>query len=238
MITAEHITFYRKSFNRRHSFSLSGINFSLEDGYIMTLLGENGAGKTTLLSLLYGLAEPTEGNVLWEGKNIFTNLLQYRREAAFVGENNGMFPKLAMEENIRILSHLYPDFSYETWNTYRMNFDIPKAACPIEELSTGQQKKLALAFALARHPKLLLLDEPTANLDPIFRVDFMQMLQEHVAEEGISVIISTHILSDVNEITDYVMLLKQGKMLLFKDRESIMEQYETYELSNLIRKGN
>ncbi len=222
MIKAENIGLTRRRKGIKKPFAIKGVDFTLEDGFIMAALGENGAGKSTLLSMLYGLLKPEQGMILWNGEDIFADLKAVRQDIAYVGENTEFFQLADVKENISLLSDLYENFSMERLNEYFEIFDIKESMLEhkLDELSTGQQKQIQLAFALARSPKLLLLDEPMANMDPVFRVDFMELLQRQV-EKGSSVIFSTHILSDLEDIADYFLYIENGMMKEYKDRETI-----------------
>ncbi len=219
----------RNYLGNKTKFQIQNISFELEQGYFMCLLGENGSGKSTLLRLLYGVHVPENGQVLWEGKDVNEDRVLARQKVAYVGEEELFFENRSIEENIQVLQGLYPEFEMELFYNYLKKFELDRDVVKkkITEFSTGQKKQIQLAFVLARKPKLLLLDEPMANLDPVFRVEFMDLLQNLIAKEEISVILSTHILEDVDELFDYVGVLKQGKMKLFGDRESILEQKDS-----------
>lgn len=226
----------RSQMGNRTKFTIRNVDFSLEPGYVMCLLGKNGSGKTTLLQLLYGIMPADEGNVSWCGTDIFENSGMVRQEVAYVGDESGFFENRTVRENVELLSLLYHHFSYDKWDKYVKLFgiDVISEEQKFNDYSTGQKRQIQLAFALARNPKLLLLDEPAANLDPVFRVEFMELLQQLVATEDISIIISTHILDDVEEIADYIGILHDGEMVLFGDRESILEQKKKETLDKLL----
>ncbi len=209
-----------KSKNPERAFRLRDISFSLEQGYIMGLFGENGAGKSSLLRLLYGMEVPEMGHVCWKGQDVTENIATIRQDIAYVGEEYEFISKAGIRENVELLQSLYIGFSQESWEKYLALFELDGLKDKKEkELSLGQQKKLQIAFALARHPKLLLLDEPTASLDPVFRVELMALLQQVVAEEEMSILISTHIPGDVEDIMDYLLVLQDGRMVFCGKRD-------------------
>lgn len=226
----------RSQMGNRTKFIVQNVNFSLEPGYLMCLLGKNGSGKSTLLQLLYGIMPVDQGSVSWFGKKTYDNAELVRQEVAYVGEETGFFESRTIRENVEILSLLYIEFKYDKWNDYLKQFGLKNISETqrFSEFSTGQKRQIQLAFALARSPKLLLLDEPTANLDPVFRVEFMELLQHLMAIEETSIIISTHILDDVEEIADYIGVMRDGEMVLFGDRESVLEQQEKDTLEELL----
>lgn len=213
-----------KSKNLEKAFRLRGINFSLEQGYIMGLFGENGAGKSSLLRLLYGMEVPEMGHICWKGQDVTEDIADIRQDIAYVGEEYGFVSWAGVRENVELLHHLYPGFSQESWKNYLALFELENLEQKKEtEFSLGQKKKLQIAFALARHPKLLLLDEPTASLDPVFRVELMSLLQQLVAKEEMGILISTHIPGDVEDIMDYLLVLQEGKMVFCGERDEWKE---------------
>lgn len=217
-------------------FKISNVNFTLEPGYIMCLLGKNGSGKSTLLQLLYGMQPVDQGSIQWHEQEVHSNSSLIRQDVAYIGEDTGFFKYRTIQENIEILGVLYPKFDYEEWKGYLKQFGlkyITKEQTFIE-LSTGQRRLIQLAFALARSPKLLLLDEPTANLDPVFRIELMDLLQKRIETQSMSVIISTHIMDEIEEITDYIGVMCKGEMVLFGDRESVLEQKNIASLDKLL----
>lgn len=226
----------RSQMGNKTKFVVKNVNFSLEPGYFMCLLGKNGSGKSTLMKLLYGIMPVEQGSVSWCGYNVYQESERIRQEVAYVGEESGFFESKNIQENLELLSLLYPTFQYEKWENYKKQFDLEQINMNQEfrELSTGQKRQIQLAFALARSPRLLLLDEPTANLDPIFRLEFMELLQKLIATEEISVIISTHILDEVEDIADYIGVMNEGEMVLFGDRESVITECRVDTIDKLI----
>lgn len=219
----------RNQFGAKTGFAISNIDFELEDGYLMGLLGKNGAGKSTLLRLLYGVLPPDSGSVWWNGRNMSEYKQDIRQEIAYVGDLEAFLPEHSMEVNVDFLGKLYRSFSMERFQKYLDIFELETGVLKkeLEELSAGQQMRLQLAFAFSRKPKLLLLDEPTTNLDPVFRVDFMELLQKIIATEQSSIILSTHILEDMEDIVDYIGVMEQGALIKFGNREEVMKEHET-----------
>ena len=219
------------------SFSINNINFKLEDGYIMSLLGKNGSGKTTLLSLIYGALSPNSGEVVWNGKKInIDNRYDFRNDVAYIGDMDWCFGTKSINENVKMLKLLYKNFDETIFEEYIEYFDLNDVEREKDyaDLSTGKMMQFQIAFALARKPKLLLMDEPMANLDPVIKVDLMEMLQQKVMQENMSIIISTHLVEDISDMTDYIGILDDGNMKEFGDREKIFEKYEDEDLRKLL----
>lgn len=215
-------------------FALKNISFTLEKGYIMGVLGKNGSGKSSLLRLLYGIERPDSGSVTWNGQDIFSDLYAFRQKTAYITPDSGFFHYRSLGENVEMLGHLYDGFDRKLLKQYLEQYGLEQKMNSLYSmLSTGEQRKFQLAFAMAHQPELLILDELTANMDSVFRTELMEELQELVAKEETSVILSTHIFSDINDIVDYVAILKEGELVVFGDRETVLEQEGSMELEDL-----
>lgn len=226
MLQAENLSYrVRTRMGKRTGFEITNVNFRLEEGYLMVLLGKNGSGKTTLLRLLFGLYQPDTGTVMWNGREFLRAgeiaKSDMRKEIAYVGEEDIFFRQKSIRENAEYFGDFYPRFTFKAFEQILREFeaDTKLLEKTLEEVSTGEKKQVQLAFALARRPKCLLLDEPGANLDAVFRVSLMERLQKQIAEDELSVILSTHILEDVEDIADYVAVMEEGNMNFFGDRE-------------------
>ena len=204
-------------------FSLKDISFSLPEGYILGLIGRNGAGKTTLMNCIIG-AISYKGNIYVDGA---VNTLHERaatEKIGFIIEDGPFLKKKTLGENGELLGMLYNDWNEEKFYDYLKKMELHYDQV-YEELSKGMETKFQLAFALAHSPKLLILDEPTGGLDPVFRRSFLKILQNVVNEEMVSVIISTHLTTDLDKIADYVMLLDEGKIVFYEDKETLLDKY-------------
>lgn len=225
MIEVKQLFITVSSGRKAKPFSVKDVSFSLEQGYFMGLLGKNGSGKTTLLRMLGGVLEPDSGEVyIREGKEgskvCSLSDIRYKEEIAYVEAENGMFRYGTVKEHIKWQSMFFPSLDKKLLEEYLLRLDFSKRDLVnvVEHLSQGAQLKLKLALAMARRPKLLLLDEPTANMDPVVCVKLMELLQEQLIG-GTSIIMSSHILSDMEDIMDYVGVMKQGELVWFSDRE-------------------
>lgn len=204
-------------------FSLKNISFALPKGYILGLIGKNGAGKTTLMNCIMGVIE-YKGKISVEGA---VNTLHKRaatEKIGFIVEEAPFFRKESLRKNGELLGVLYDNWDEKKFfaylNKFGLYYDIS-----YEELSKGMETKFQLAFALAHSPRLLILDEPTGGLDPVFRRSFLKILQETVNDEMLSVIISTHLTTDLDKVADYVMLLDEGEIVFYEDKETLIDKY-------------
>lgn len=241
MIEVCNVSYKAKGKKTKNNFSLNNIHFALEDGYMMGLFGRNGAGKTTLLQTIYGMITPGEGEIRWkfdqEKKRLNQkNLFLFHRQAAYVGEEEWCFSSWSMRKNRELFARLYPQFDEQIYNRYLSIFSLS----PEEEqktytnLSMGQRMLFQMAFVLARKPRLLLLDEPMANLDPVVKTDLMEALHKCVMYDGMGIILSTHLVDDISDLVDYIGILDQGRLTDFGDRESVLQRYGSDNLRNML----
>lgn len=205
-------------------FSIQDVSFSLERGYIMGLVGPNGAGKSTLFHLLFNHYRHYDGDIFVDGLSAKTNDLIVKDRIGFISEANPFFTQFDAITNANLYAPLYTTFDFDLFKDKLRSFEIPYSGKSLSTFSKGTKVKFQLAFALAHHPELYIMDEPTAGLDPVFRRDFLKMLQEIVASEEASIVISTHITTDLDKIADYIGYLEHGKLLRFEDRERLEEQ--------------
>ena len=219
---------------KEEDFELYNINFTLEQGFLMGLLGLNGSGKSTLMNLILGVYTPDKGSITLDGKQVSRETMQ---QIACVSDDAEFLRNRTLEENANLFGELYEQYSKERMLAYLETFDISmwdwRDKC-YGELSTGQKRKFQIAFALSYQPKFLLLDEPTANLDPHDRVELLELLQGLLAEEDIGVIMSTHLTRDLDRIADYICVLDKGEQRIYTDREKLVDQYGEIELSQLL----
>ena len=204
-------------------FSLKDISFSLPEGYILGLIGRNGAGKTTLMNCIIG-AIPYKGNIYVDGAINTLHERSATEKVGFIIEDGPFLKKETLGRNGELLGALYNEWNEDKFYDYLKKMELHYDQV-YEELSKGMETKFQLAFALAHSPKLLILDEPTGGLDPVFRRNFLKILQDVVNEEMVSAIISTHLTTDLDKIADYVMLLDDGEMVFFEDKENLMDKY-------------
>ena len=206
------------------NFSLQDISLEAEPGYIYTIIGENGSGKTTLLKLIYGMLTPKSGEVIWNDKRITSKTLsKYHQEVAYVG-TEWCVGAYSIIQNKDMFSVLYPNFDEEYFEELIKKSDLEEVKDKAyDTLSRGQKVKAEIAFNMAKKPKFLILDEPLANLDPIFKVDILELIQRAVADDGMGVMMSTNLLDEIKNITDYAGIMKDGRMEKWGTNEDILQ---------------
>ena len=205
------------------SFSLKNITFNLPAGYICGLIGENGSGKTTLINILSGLYS-YDGKVRISGRDYCNHEYDIKQDIGVVVHGDIFEAKESLISNANYFGRFYKKYSKNLLENYLERFNLNDKK-KYKELSKGEKLKFALAFALAHEPRLLLLDEPGANFDIEFRKEFNSLLREFIVDGTRSVILSTHIISDVETFADYILFLKNGEQVLFGDVETIREKY-------------
>ena len=205
------------------SFSLKNITFNLPAGYICGLIGENGSGKTTLINILSGLYS-YDGKIRISGRDYCNHEYDIKQDIGVVVHGDIFEAQESLISNANYYGRFYKKYSKNLLENYLERFNLNDKK-KYKELSKGEKLKFALAFALAHEPRLLLLDEPGANFDIEFRKEFNSLLREFIIDGTRSVILSTHIISDVEKFADYILFLKNGEQVLFGDVETIREKY-------------
>ncbi|WP_406861793.1 ABC transporter ATP-binding protein [Streptomyces sp. HUAS MG47] len=191
-------------YNRRRGWALQDCGFALPAGRICALVGHNGAGKSTLLALAAGLLRPTEGRITAPA----------RERLAYVAQDKPLYGQLTVDETLRMGAELNPG----RWDAALAARLVASGPLPgdakVRSLSGGQRTRLALALALGKRPELLLLDEPMADLDPLARRELMGALMADAAEHGTSVVMSSHILTELEGACDHLLLVHGGRVRL------------------------
>lgn len=205
-------------------FQLSDVSFSLDKGYILGVIGKNGAGKTTLMRVLLGVYTKSQGEIYIDSNRYGKNNIKLRQRIGYISEEDRFIRGKSLIENAKLFGGFYEQFDMEYFKELLQRYNIDENKTP-EQLSKGMKTKFQLAFTLAHHPKLLLLDEPTGGLDPLFRQEFLTILQGLVEEENMGVIISTHITADLDKIADYILILNKGNVISLTSKEELMDKY-------------
>lgn len=199
-------------------FSLGPINIQIPSGSIIGLIGENGAGKTTLIKSILNIIKVDQGEIIIHGSN-------EQKEEIGVVLDNMFFPEILTPKDIHsIMKDIYKTWDKDLYEHYLKKFQLPTNK-PIKTLSKGMHKKLEIATALSHHPKLLILDEPTSGLDPIIRHEILDIFLDFIQKEDHTILISTHITTDLETIADQIIFLKDGKIALNEMKDEILDQY-------------
>jgi ABC-2 type transport system ATP-binding protein len=207
------------------SFELNIPKLCLERGVVLGLVGQNGAGKSTLINLLINLIYPDNGEICLLGMRQPQDELPIKRLLGYVSENPLFYEEMTVGLLARVVSSFYPDWDNAIYRKYLKAFDLsPKKR--VRQLSKGMKVKLAITLALSHQPQLLILDEPTSGIDPVMRKELLQEILKVIQDEQRTVLFSSHITQDVEQIADYVAILEAGQMVEFDDRESLLGRWQ------------
>lgn len=201
--------------------ALDRLNLHLEDQRIHGLLGRNGAGKTTLLRMIGNLIQPSDGQLLWEGKPLWEN--PQAQQQIFLSTERSWFSELNANEIVRWMKRSYPNFSSEQFFAWAKRFEL-NCKTPNLKLSTGYRSVLRALLALSVHTPLLLLDEPTLGMDAFHRELFYKLLIESYTESPSCILLSTHLISEVEGLLKRVTIIDHGKLLVDEEVETLLEQ--------------
>lgn len=210
--------------NYGDKFTLGEINLDIPSGIIIGLIGENGAGKTTLIKSILNIISSDKGNIKIFEKDIKINESEIKENIGVVLDNM-FFPELLMPKDINsIMKDVYKNWDEQLFNKYLSEFKL-KNNQSIKSMSKGMRKKLEIATALSHHPKLLILDEPTSGLDPVVRNEVLDIFLDFIQDEEHTILLSTHITSDLEHIADKIIFINQGKVVLDQSRDDLLDNY-------------
>ncbi len=208
---------------RRRTWALRDCSLAVPEGHVVALVGPNGAGKTTLMHLAAGLTTPTRGQV-----RVLDGELPGSRAAlasiGFVAQDAPLLKNLPVGDMLRVARNLNQSFDMARALQRVTDLDIPLRR-KTGALSGGQQSQLALTVALAKRPRLLILDEPLARLDPLARHDFTAALMSAVAEDGVSVLFSSHVVAELERVADYLIVLNRGQLQISGNVETLLASH-------------
>lgn len=199
--------------------ALDCLNTAISDGCICGLVGSNGAGKSTLLRLIAGVYQPTEGSITIDDQNVFKNE-QIKQQIYFVPDDLYFFPGSTMDDMANYLKKLYANWSQERYESLLEKFPMSRK-CKLHNSSKGMRRQAALILALSCQPRYLLLDEAFDGLDPVLRLALRKIMADDVAQRGMTVLIASHNLRELEDVCDQVGLLHKGRILFQKDLDDL-----------------
>lgn len=210
-----------KNYNR---FSLKNINLSLKKGYIMGFIGPNGAGKSTTIKLIMNLLKRDSGNINIFGLDNIIYEKDVKSRIGFVYDENHFYEELTIEQMKNIIAPFYKNWNENLFRKYKKEFEIQEKK-KIKELSKGMKMKFSLAIALSHNAELIIMDEPTAGLDPIFRSELLDILGTIIQDESKSIFFSTHLTTDLEKVADYITFINKGEIIFSESKDKILEDY-------------
>lgn len=205
-------------------FKLDNLNLTLPGGCIMGLVGENGAGKSTTIKLILNMIRLDGGEVTVLGRDNHEDMRLAKEDIGVVLDEVG-FPECLNAKQIhKVMKHTYQNWDEAQYYHYLKLLSVPLDK-PFDKYSRGMKMKLGIAVALSHHPKLLIFDEATNGLDPVVRDNVIDILSDFTREEDHAVLLSSHIVSDLEKICDYIAFLHKGKLILCEEKDRLMEEY-------------
>ena len=224
-MNAIELSHIHKSFG---GFAIQDLSLTVPSGTICGLVGENGAGKSTTIRLLMGALRPDSGAAAVLGTDVSSPAFTRVKEDVGVVLDEAYFPEtLNALQAGKIMAGTYRQWEQSAYEDYLNRFDLPEKK-PFKDFSRGMKMKLAIAVALSHQPKLLILDEATSGLDPIVRDEVLEIFNEFTREEDHSILISSHIVSDLEKLCDYIAFLHRGRLLFCEEKDRLLEEYGVF----------
>ncbi|WP_426350652.1 ABC transporter ATP-binding protein [Alloiococcus sp. CFN-8] len=205
-------------------FKLKDINLNLPKGSIMGLIGENGAGKSTTIKLILNLIKRKSGDIKIFGLDNIRNEKEIKEQLGVVLDESYFHDNLNSKDVSSIMSKVYKNWDSPVFDSYLKKFKLPEKKI-IKEYSRGMKMKLSIAVALSHNPKLLILDEATSGLDPLVRNEILDVLLDFIQDEEHSILISSHITSDLEKIADYITFIHQGEIVFSEEKDGILDSH-------------
>lgn len=203
-------------------FTLDNVSLAVPGGSILGLIGENGAGKSTTIKCLLGMLRPNSGTITVLGGSPDDPAV--REQIGVVPDECPFHGGLTAQQVGKILSREYKQWHQELFEEYLKKFDLPRNLF-LKDFSKGMKMKLSIAAALAHHPKLLVLDEPTGGLDPVVRSEILDEFLAFIRDEEHSVLLSSHITGDLERVADHIAYIHKGRVVLSGEKDALLEQF-------------
>lgn len=220
-------TLILKNVNKKYeksNFAIKDISFSVPEGSIVGFIGENGAGKSTTMNCILNVIRRDSGTIEIFGREMTDEDIDIRENIGVVYDSNNFPEYLTAKQLADILGRIYSKWDDFCFEQFLRRFGLPESQ-KIKSYSRGMSMKLAIAVALSHDSKLLILDEATSGLDPIMRDEILDVLLEFVKQENHSILLSSHITSDLEKIADYIVFIHNGEIILNKTKDELIYEY-------------
>jgi ABC-2 type transport system ATP-binding protein len=209
--------------------AVSSLSLTLKRGEVLALIGPNGAGKSTTLRILATLQKPDRGELLWDGRDAWSERYEIRQRIGFLGDGTGLYPAMSAAGYLRFFAECYGLSDRAAAARVAELLELfqltSKESATISEMSKGMRQRLAIARTLVQEPELLLLDEPADGLDPLARRQLRDILRK-VADDGVAIVISSHILRELDGFCDAVAVIQRGKLEVHGSVDDVIKGYE------------
>lgn len=199
--------------------ALDGLSLNVKKGSVYGLIGPNGAGKTTIIKHLAGIYTQDSGTVKVDGQNVFENT-GIKKDVVLISDDLFFFPTYTIMDTAKFYAGIYPNWNWERFNNLRQIFKI-ETSRRVRRLSKGMQKQVAFWLSICTMPKLMLLDEPVDGLDPVMRRNVWKLMLQDVAENGTTVLVSSHNLRELEDVCDHVGIMHKGRIVLEKALDDV-----------------
>lgn len=206
-------------------FNLKIDELMLDRGFVLGLIGPNGAGKSTTIRILMNLIYPDRGQAWVLGLKQPEYSMEIKRRVGYVSENPRFYEEMSVDWMAGLVSRYYPTWDNRLYAEYLRKFSLDPRK-KVRQLSRGMKVKLALTLALSHRPELLILDEPTSGIDPVVRRELLEEITNIIRDENRTVIFSSHITQDVEQVADYVVIINDGNIQEYRDKESLLESWK------------
>ena len=206
------------------SFTLDGVSLTLPSGCVMGLVGENGSGKSTIFKLVLNIVKKDEGSIKILGKDHIDGGALTKEDVGVVFDELGIPNEMTAPQVDKVMKCIFKNWDSDGYMKLLEKLSVPTDR-KIQKFSKGMKMKLGIAVALSHGAKLLLLDEPTSGLDPVVRDEVVDMFYDFTRDENHSILISSHIVSDLEKLCDYVAFLHKGKLLLCEEKDVLLSEY-------------
>ncbi len=221
MINTLEITRLSKSYD---DFSLKDVSFSLPKGYIMGLIGPNGAGKTTIIKIIMNLIMKEQGQVKLFGQDHQKYEVEVKKRIGFVYDTPNYYEHLNLQQFKEVIAPFYKQWDDKIFAELIQRFELPLKK-KLRMFSKGMSMKASIAIAMSHHADFIIMDEPTSGLDPVVRREMLHLLRELMEDENKSVLFSSHVTTDIEQVADYVTYILNGRIIFSKTKDQIHEQY-------------
>lgn len=217
-------------------FALDDVSFSVEKGSVMGLIGQNGAGKTTIIKLIMNAVNRSSGSIKIMGLDNVENEVEAKTKIGYVADEDYLFISSTLKSHAKAYQIMFSNWDDELFQKYVAMWNLPMTK-KFSEYSKGMKTKAMLALTLSHKPELLILDEPTAGLDPVARIEVLDILRDFVADGEKAVLFSTHITGDLDKIADYITILINGKVTESMSIDMVEEKYAVISGDNSLLEG-
>lgn len=217
-----------KGYQQKEGYVVKGVSLQVAKGTIHGLIGHNGSGKTTIIKCLTGIYQPDRGEVFIEGEPVYDNP-SAKGKIGYVADSNQMFTNYRIRELVKFYNRIFPDFLLEDFEALNRIFNVNPYK-KIGQLSKGQQMRVSFMLNMARNPRVLILDEPTSGLDAMAKKDLLDLLVSAVENREMTVLISSHHLSELERVCDSVTMITRGKVQIDNEIDEVTGQIAKYQV--------